>query len=132
MSDRPASWRMPTPRQMERLAEAAVRKECGGDLRPDDNLPEDYWRAILADARAQGAPAASIARRRVSDVTSASLRVSCRRCGRLVEIGAGDAGRLYGAGTALKDVARRLLDGTCESRTGRYEEDGCWPSVEMR
>ena len=132
MSDRPASWRMPTPRQMEKLAVEAARRGCVGDLRPDENLPEDYWRVILADARAQGAPPASIARRRVSDVTSASLRVSCRRCGRLVEIGTADAGRLFGAGTALKDVARRLLEGTCESRTGRYEEDGCWPSVEMR
>lgn len=132
MSDRPASWRMPTPRQMEKLAVEAARRGCVSDLRPDDNLPEDYWRAILADARAQEAPPAAIVCRRVSDVASATLRVSCRRCGRLVEIGTGDAGRLYGAGTALKDVARRLLDGTCESRTGRYEEDGCWPSVETR
>jgi hypothetical protein len=29
-----------------------------------------------------------------------------------------------------KDVAQRLLDDTCQVRTGRHEEDGCWPSFE--
>jgi hypothetical protein len=29
-----------------------------------------------------------------------------------------------------KDVALRLLDDTCQVRTGRHEEDGCWPSFE--
>ena len=29
-----------------------------------------------------------------------------------------------------KDVAQRLLDDTCQKRTGRHEEDGCWPGFE--
>ena len=29
-----------------------------------------------------------------------------------------------------KDVAQRLLDNTCRQRTGRHEEDGCWPAFE--
>jgi hypothetical protein len=30
-----------------------------------------------------------------------------------------------------KDVGLRLLDNTCTQRTGRNEEDGCWPSYDM-
>jgi hypothetical protein len=29
-----------------------------------------------------------------------------------------------------KDVRQRLLDNTCQQRTGRLEEDGCWPAFE--
>jgi hypothetical protein len=38
--------------------------------------------------------------------------------------------RLYGGKAVWKDVAQRLLDDTCQQRTGRYEEDGCWPGFE--
>jgi hypothetical protein len=31
---------------------------------------------------------------------------------------------------ATKAVGQRLLDDTCQQRTGRHEEDGCWPSFE--
>ena len=41
-----------------------------------------------------------------------------------------DAVRLYGANAVWKDVAQRLLDNTCQQRTGRHEEDGCWPAFE--
>jgi hypothetical protein len=63
--------------------------------------------------------------------TAAQMRVSCRRCERTVEIQTADAVRLYGGGAVWKDVAQRLLDDTCQQRTGRHEEDGCWPSFEM-
>ena len=33
--------------------------------------------------------------------------------------------RLYGPHAVLNDVGTRLLDNTCEHRTGRHEEDGC-------
>jgi hypothetical protein len=46
---------------------------------------------------------------------------------RVVEIQAVDAVRLYGSNGIWKDVAQRLLDNTCQQRTGRHEEDGCWP-----
>ncbi len=29
-----------------------------------------------------------------------------------------------------KDVGMKLLDNGCQERTGRLEEDGCWPSFE--
>ena len=47
-----------------------------------------------------------------------------------MEIQTADAVRLYGGNAVWKDVAQRLLDNTCQQRTGRHEEDGCWPSLE--
>ena len=41
-----------------------------------------------------------------------------------------DAVRLYGGNAVWKDVAQRLLDNTCQHRTGRHDEDGCWPAFE--
>jgi hypothetical protein len=29
-------------------------------------------------------------------------------------------------------VGQRLLDNTCPHRTGRHEEDGCWPGWDNR
>jgi hypothetical protein len=58
------------------------------------------------------------------------LRVSCQRCERTVEIQTADAVRMYGGNAVWKDVAQRLLDSTCQQRTGRHEEDGCWPAFE--
>jgi hypothetical protein len=58
------------------------------------------------------------------------LRVSCRRSERTVEIQTVDAVRLCGGKAVWKDVAQRLLDDTCQQRTGRHEEDGCWPAIE--
>jgi hypothetical protein len=34
----------------------------------------------------------------------------------------------YGVHAIWKDVGCKLLDDRCEHRTGRHEEDGCWPS----
>jgi len=48
-----------------------------------------------------------------------------------VEIQTVDAVRLYGANAIWKDVGQRLLDDTCQQRTGRLEEDGCWPAFDM-
>jgi hypothetical protein len=56
--------------------------------------------------------------------------VSRSRCGRTVEIQKADAVRLYGPLAVWKDVGQRLLDNTCQQRTGRHEEDGCWPVFE--
>ncbi|PSO21498.1 hypothetical protein C7G42_07590 [Bradyrhizobium sp. MOS003] len=49
---------------------------------------------------------------------------------RTVEIQKADAVRLYGPEAIWKNVGQRLLDNTCTSRTGRHEEDGCWPEFE--
>jgi hypothetical protein len=128
MTDRPASWRMPTPKQMEKLAAQAARP-APPPAAPDAPLPAEYWESILKDSRA-GATGAEIRQRRLSDVQRHVLRVFCRRCERTVEIQTADAVRLYGGNAVWKDVAQRLLDNTCRQRTGRHEEDGCWPAFE--
>jgi hypothetical protein len=134
MTDRPASWRMPTPKQMEKLA---ARVGVGGNVPPvrtpgsGDEMPPEYWQAVLDDAAANRPPAGpSIRTQRLANIQRHLLRVACRRCGRTVEIQKADAVRLAGPQAVWKDVGQRLLDDTCQQRTGRHEEDGCWPSYE--
>ncbi|MFX4662404.1 hypothetical protein ABTA70_20000, partial [Acinetobacter baumannii] len=67
---------------------------------------------------------------RLLEIPHHILRVSCSRCARIVEIQKVDAGGLYGQTAVWKDVGQRLLDNTCQVRTGRHEEDGCWPLFE--
>jgi hypothetical protein len=134
MTDRLASWRMPTPKQMEKLANAAaVRKNVPPvrTLGPGDELPPEYWQSLLDAAAADRAPLGpSIRTQRLSDIQRHLLRVACRRCGRTVEIQKADAVRLAGPQAVWKGLGQRLLDDTCQQRTGRHEEDGCWPSFE--
>ncbi|MCP1750958.1 hypothetical protein [Bradyrhizobium elkanii] len=129
MTDRPASWRKPTPKQMEKLAAEAVHRPAPPAAAPDAPLPAEYWESVLKDPRADTTDA-QIRQRRLSDIRRHVLRVSCRRCERIVEIQTADAVRLYGRNAIWKDVAQRLLDNTCRQRTGRHEEDGCWPAFE--
>ena len=135
MTDRPASWRMPTRAQMEKMAAAVGRKmPHARGLAPNDDLPPEYWQALLADARADEAhlprrqPECSL---RLDQIPKHLLRVGCRRCGRTVEIQKVDAVRLYGPDSIWRNVSQRLLDNTCAQRTGRHEEDGCWPSYDV-
>jgi hypothetical protein len=135
MTDRPASWRMPTRKQMEKHAIAApVRGNVpptSPAVGPADELPPEYWQAVLDEVEAErGAPGPSIRTQRLADIQRHLLRVACRRCGRTVEIQKADAARLYGEKAVWKDVGQRLLDDTCQQRTGRHEEDGCWPAFE--
>jgi hypothetical protein len=125
---------MPTPKQMEKLA---VKADVGGNVPPaptpgpGDEMPPEYWQAVLDDAAANRPPARpSIRMLRLSEIQRHLLRVACRRCGRTVEIQKADAVRLAGPQAIWKDVGQRLLDDTCRQRTGRHEEDGCWPSFE--
>lgn len=136
MTDRPASWRMPAPKQMEKLAIPAAARGKAPPVRtpdPRDEMPPEYWQAVLddplADAkpRAAGAPTHLL---RLDQIHQRILRVLCRRCARTVEIQKADAMRLYGPEAAWKNVGQRLLDTTCQQRTGRHEEDGCWPEFE--
>lgn len=123
---------MPTPKQMEKMA-AFVRKTMLRErgLAPYDDLPQEYWEALLADPRAEAKPASlSVGALLLSQISQHILRVSCRRCARIVEIQKADAARLYGPDVLWKDVGQRLLDNTCTQRTGRHEEDGCWPAFE--
>jgi hypothetical protein len=135
MTDRPASWRMPTPKQMERLANTAAVRGNVPPARtgPGDEMPPEYWRAVLDDPRADTSsrpPGPSIRTQRLAEIQQHVLRVGCRRCGRTVEIQKADAVRLAGAEAVWNDLGQRLLDDTCTQRTGRHEEDGCWPSFE--
>jgi hypothetical protein len=65
MTDRPASWRMPPSKQMEKMAAVVGRNvPPKPGLAPDDDLPPEYWQALLDDPRPEarsgpsgGAPA---------------------------------------------------------------------------
>ena len=129
MTDRYASWRMPTPKQMEKLAAEAARRCSPAAAAPDAPLPAEYWESVLKDPRAD-ATGVQMRQRRLSEIQRHVLRISCRRYERTVEIQTADAVRLYGGNAVWKDVAQRLLDNTCQQRTGRHEEDGCWPAFE--
>jgi hypothetical protein len=133
MSDRPANWRMPTPKQMEKLASAAARKPAGMPAEPAGDplepLPPEYWQSVLSDPRA-ASNGLRTRQRALSEIQRHVLRVSCRRCGRTVEIQTADAVRLYGPEAVWKNVGQRLLDDTCQQRSGSHEDDGCWPSFE--
>lgn len=119
---------MPTPKQMEKLA-AKGDRQAPSAAGPDAPLPAEYWESVLKDPRAR-ASVAEARQRRLSEIQRHVLRISCQRCDRTVEIQTADAVRLYGANAVWKDVAQRLLDNTCRQRTGRHEEDGCWPEFE--
>lgn len=94
-------------------------------------MPAEYWQAVLEEALSEReTPGRSIRTQRLSEIQRHLLRVACQRCGRTVEIQKADAVRLYGAEAEWKTVGQRLLDNTCQQRTGRHEEDGCWPSFE--
>jgi hypothetical protein len=129
MTDRPANWRMPTPKQMEKLAAEAAHKAANPVAAADAPLPAEYWESVLMDPRA--ADGDQMRPRKLSQIQRHVLRVSCRRCERTVEIQTVDAVRLYGGNAIWNNVAQRLLDDTCQQRTGRHEEDGCWPGFEM-
>ncbi|BBZ91841.1 hypothetical protein BRDID11004_70290 [Bradyrhizobium diazoefficiens] len=92
-------------------------------------MPDEYWHALLDDADDQAAVSGrSSPGQRLCEMPQHVLRVSCRRCERIVEIQKADAARLYGQQASWKEVGHRLLDNTCQNRTGRHEEDGCWPA----
>lgn len=124
---------MPTPKQMEKLAAEAPRTPSVSQTGRSDSvaMTAEYWESVLndprADARARNIP---IQQRRLSEIPRHVLRVSCRRCDRIVEIQMTDAVRLYGQHAIWKDVGMRLLDNTCRERTGSREDDGCWPAFE--
>lgn len=125
---------MPTPKQMEKLtrASAGARSPQGlPAVGPGDEMPPEYWQSVLDSVSPGGtSPSPSIRAERLVDIQRHLLRVACRRCGRTVEIQKVDAVRLSGPEALWKDVGQRLLDDTCQVRTGSHEDDGCWPSFE--
>jgi hypothetical protein len=132
MADRPASWRMPTRKEMEKMATPVPGKVPQARTPgPADDMPPEYWQSVLEDAAAARRSADPvIGALRLCEIPQHTLRVSCRRCGRIVEIQKVDAARLAGPQAVWKNVGQQLLDDTCKHRTGRLEEDGCWPSFD--
>ena len=98
MGDRPASWRMPSAKQMEKpLFEAVGSNPSARAFGPSDDLPIEYWDAVLRDAYADAGPGGqSVRTLRLSEISQHVLRVSCTRCGCIVDIHKADALRLYG------------------------------------
>jgi hypothetical protein len=90
-------------------------------------LPPEYWDALLRDPRAAGRPWLPVQQMRLSEIPRELLRIDCSRCGRAVEIQRLDAVKLCGPHATWREVGQRLLDEGCQVRTGRLEEDGCWP-----
>ena len=125
---------MPTPKQMEKLAAAVGREpRTMWTPGPADAMPPEYWESVLSDPLADAKPerpGLPVRTLRLSEIRQHILRVSCNRCGRTVEIQKADAIRFAGAQAVWKEVGQKLLDNTCEQRTGRHEEDGCWPTFE--
>ncbi|MGM4877662.1 hypothetical protein AB7645_41235 [Bradyrhizobium sp. 956_D2_N1_5] len=123
---------MPNLKEMDKMAALVGRNmPPKAGLAPEANLPPEYWQALLDDPRAESRSGPSGGALRPSQIPQHILRVGCRRCGRTVEIQKVDATRLYGPDAIWRDVGQRLLDNTCTQRTGRHEEDGCWPSYDM-
>jgi hypothetical protein len=59
--ERMAGWRMPSIKQMEKLAEEAERRRSAtAGPAPADPVPEELWNALLADPRAAGKPRLAI------------------------------------------------------------------------
>lgn len=136
-SRRCAEWRFPTEKQaiaedIARQMKAATEPHLSPAVGPADRMPEDYWDAVHSRPRARAKPGIPIQKRRVSEIPRHVLRVSCRRCDRVVEVQTADAIRLYGEHAIWKDVGQRLIDDGCQQRTGSHEDDGCWPSYDTQ
>lgn len=114
-------------KQMERLSRRQPARSI--DDPPRTTLfPPEYWEALPSDPQAAEKPCASVERMPLRKIARELLRVACRRFSRCVEIQRLDAIKLYGPDVAWRDVGQRLLDDGCQIRTGRHEEDGCWPT----
>lgn len=121
---RAAEWRFPSEKKQR--AEEMVRRLAEAQRLRDQISDHDaWWASVLADPRA-ATPRPSPARR-LAEIRADVLRVECLRCFRIVEIARAEAVRLFGGDATWKDAGWRLLDDGCQHRTGRHEEDGCWP-----
>src|SRR5258708_19723423 len=111
MPGRPASWRLPPPKQMEKVASEVIRKAASPAAAPDAPLPAEYWDSVLKDPRA-GTNGFRLRQRRLSEIQHHVLRVSCRRCDRTLEIQTPHPVRLYDPDAISKHLPHRLLDNT--------------------
>jgi hypothetical protein len=88
MTDRPASWRMPTPKQMAKMTAGAGRNVPAAPTPgPADEMPLEYWQALLNDASTDARPSGNpIQKQQLGEIQRRVLPVSCRRCARTIEI----------------------------------------------
>jgi hypothetical protein len=88
MSNRPASWRMPTPKQIEKVAATVGRRPSRTpDSGLGDAMPPEYWKSLLSDPYADETSPRSrsgVRTQRLAEIQQHLLRVGCRRCGRIV------------------------------------------------
>lgn len=119
-----AEWRFPTLKQ-QKAEETARRLAENQRRRVSVDDEEGWWASVLADPRA--ATTRPRADRTLAEIRSSELKVECLKCFRVVAISREEALRRYDGGSQWKMVALRLLADGCAHRTGRHEEDGCWP-----
>lgn len=122
MTNWSAYWRMRSPKEFEKMNKQAAQRPPSLASRDDG-----WWQSVMSDPELDRSTWVPIQQRRLSEIPRPVLRVDCIRCGRTVEISHADAVRLYGPHATWKEVGQRLLDEGCQHRTGRHEEDGCWP-----
>lgn len=117
-------------KQIDTLAERAAPQPTPSAPGPDpsDQIPDALWQSLLDDPRAVLKPTVPVQQCRLADIQRHMLRVACSRCSRIVEMQKAEAIRYFGADAIWRNVGQRLLDQTCTNRTGRHEEDGCWPN----
>jgi hypothetical protein len=108
MYDRPASWRMPTQKQMEKLASARQPAPKIDDPAPDGVLPAEYWEAVLRDPRGRKAMASA----RSTTVVGDPARTA--------------AGRLLPLRARRRNPASRRRESLRRCRIGK--NPGPWPS----
>lgn len=136
-----AEWRFPTEKQSRAeetllrlqqnvVPDVASQAAPATPAGPGDPMPEAYWQSVLAEPVTRTRPGIPIQSRRLSEIPRHVLRVSCRKCDRIVEIQTADALRLYGRHAIWKDVGMALLEANCRHRTGSRDGDGCWPNFE--
>jgi hypothetical protein len=122
---------MPTPKQMEKLALEATRRQAAPPQAPDAD-PATRCRTLYgtrcwpilarpADLGCRSSNAGSRKSRATFCVSSACAACASSKSRRRTRSGS------MGQHAIRKDVGQRLLDQTCTNRTGRHEEDGCWP-----
>ena len=108
MTDRSASWRMPTRKQMEKLAAETSRKQALSAGAPEEPLPPEYWQSVLQDLAPSPAVCKPVRRR--------CLGFSATFFGSPAA-GAGGSSR-YKKLTPCASTDRR--------RSGKRSGSGCW------
>jgi hypothetical protein len=113
---------------MEKLAAVGREHRTTRAPGPADEMPPEYWESLLNDPRADARPdrsGASIRTQRLSEIPQHILRMSCSRCGRIVEIQKADAVRVAAPQAVWKDVGRQhkrvtKADRKLEEQVGRF------------